>query len=316
MPSGDRATLTCAATTWLTADDGPVTLTVVGVNVISPTSMPAGTVPWSTSTGTCLVVTWSSTTWIVRGCESRMVTRGSMAVTVTRTLTGCPSALTFARSTVASKSSARWRGTSARRDVPDLVDVAQVVRDLGARRLVDGGDGDRARERDAVLRGDQPHVEERREGDGPELEGPVVDDEARRPADRRADAHRLATAVAVPVPSSSATGASAGGTIGMGGLAARRRARGRGAPCREVGVPASTRAGRGADPESAARPAAEARGRAVARARAGRPAPRAGRTGPARAAPPTARARSAPARRRSSGRSPRTRRPRRRRCPR
>ena len=73
MPSGDSATFTCAATTWLTAVDGPVTLTVVGVKVISPTSMPGGTVPWSTSTGTCLVVTSSSTTWIVRGCQSRMV---------------------------------------------------------------------------------------------------------------------------------------------------------------------------------------------------------------------------------------------------
>ena len=76
--------------------------------------------------------------------------------------------------------------------------------------------GHRPRERDAVLGGDEARVEQRREPDGGELEGPVVDDEASRPADGRADAHRLATAVAVPVPSSSAAGDSAGWPTGIG----------------------------------------------------------------------------------------------------
>ena len=102
-----------AATTRLTATDGPVTVTLAGSTVSSPMSRPAGGEPRSTTTSTTLGIDWSRTTWIDWGRKSRIVTRGSVATTVTRTLTGDPSGVTLARSTVARKSSAVRRPRSA-----------------------------------------------------------------------------------------------------------------------------------------------------------------------------------------------------------
>ena len=105
--------VTRALTTRLTAADGPVTTTSGGVTVASPTCRFGGGSDCVTMTLTVLLTFVSRMTWMVRGLKSRMVTRGSTAVTLTRRLTGFPSGLTFARSTVARKSSARRRPRSA-----------------------------------------------------------------------------------------------------------------------------------------------------------------------------------------------------------
>ncbi len=112
-PLGSRLTLTVAATTWLTSEAGPVTVTSAGSVVGSPTATPEGAGPRTTRTGTVLVVRTSSTTWICCGCTSTIVTRGSSGVTITRTVVGWPSGLTLVRSTVARKSWASCRGIPA-----------------------------------------------------------------------------------------------------------------------------------------------------------------------------------------------------------
>ncbi len=105
--------LTLALTTLFTWADGPVTRTVSGVTVTSPTTSPSGGCARSTTTGTSLDTFWSRLTWMDRGRHSRIVTLGSTPVTFTRTVVGLPSGSTSSRSTVARKSSASRRPTSA-----------------------------------------------------------------------------------------------------------------------------------------------------------------------------------------------------------
>ena len=170
-----------------------------------------GSAPCWTSTGTCLVVTSSSTTWIDARLEVEDRDAGiDGADRDADALTGWPSGLTLARSTVASKSSARRRPTSsgAMYRIWSRSRRSLVTTVPGG--LVDGGDRHRTREHAAVLRGDEARVQQRGEGDGRELQRPVVDDEPDGPVDARAEAHRRATTAAVPEPSSSAIGPRAG----------------------------------------------------------------------------------------------------------
>jgi hypothetical protein len=105
-PLASIGVLARTETTRLTSPAAPLTVTCAGSTTVSPISRPAGGVPRSTATSTVLVIDWSSTIWIVRGLTSMIVTRGSIASTLTRTLTGTPSGLTSVRSTVARKSTA------------------------------------------------------------------------------------------------------------------------------------------------------------------------------------------------------------------
>ena len=87
-----------------------------------------------------------------------------MAVTVTRTLTGLPVGLDVGEVDRRPEVLGAQPADVGGRDVPDLLDVAQLVGDHRVRRgWLMAVTGDRARVGVAVLRRDEARVEQRRE---------------------------------------------------------------------------------------------------------------------------------------------------------
>ncbi len=105
MPDGWMTTRAWAAVTSRTIDSGPDTVAVVADRTGSRISSPGGTSPRSTWTGTVFVTSGSSWTRMDDGLKSTIVTRGSIALTSTLTMTdGLPGwGCACDRSTVAPK---------------------------------------------------------------------------------------------------------------------------------------------------------------------------------------------------------------------
>ena len=146
MPSGERATFTCAATTWLTAVAGPVTLTVGGRERHLADVDARG---------------WRALVDLDRDHLRRHLVEHDLdrarlgvedrhprvdGVDGDPDVDLLPVGLDVGQVDGRHEVLGAQPGHVRRRDVPDLVDVAEVVRDLRAGRLVDGRDGHRARE--------------------------------------------------------------------------------------------------------------------------------------------------------------------------
>ena len=115
MPLGSTITDATAWVTWSTSELAPRTVTVDGLICSVPSCSPGGMMPWSTVTGTSLLMMGSRRTGTWRGRKSRIWMRGSRAVSCTGTLVGAPPAVACSpdRSMVALKSwLLSWLATS------------------------------------------------------------------------------------------------------------------------------------------------------------------------------------------------------------